>query len=439
MKNHYIQTTLRILTLLAVLPAISAAFERVAEPQIIVSPDKPDWTAKTGEKVTFTVRIFRDHQPMNGVPIEYTAGEEKKTGQSGTGTVNNKGMVIPAGTLDKPGFLRCTVKATIDGNQLESIATVAFEPENIQPTQINPDDFDEFWDQGKRELAEIPLKAQMTLLPDRCTDSVNVYHVNFQSWTTSWNTARIYGIYAEPKEPGKYPALLRVPGAGVRPYGGEIELAENGLITLQIGIHGIPVTEDIEIYDGLRHAALHYYPYFNLDDRNSYFYRRVYLACIRANDFLTTRDNWNRENLIVTGGSQGGQLSIVTAALDDRVTGLAAAYPAYCDVTGYLHDRAGGWPHMFRWDKDGFHETDQKIKTTQYYDTVNFAKRLEVPGIYTLGFNDETCPPTSIFAAYNSISAPKQLVLALNTGHRQISAQRSALREWILEQTGIQP
>jgi hypothetical protein len=51
---------------------------------------------------------------------------------------------------------------------------------------------------------------------------------------------------------------------------------------------------------------------------------------------------------VVTVGSQGGALSIVTAALDSRVRGLAAYYPALSDVTGYLHNRAGGWPHMFR-------------------------------------------------------------------------------------------
>lgn len=56
-------------------------------------------------------------------------------------------------------------------------------------------------------------------------------------------------------------------------------------------------------------------------------------------------------NLLVTGGNQGGQRSIITAALDRRVTGLAATYPAYCEVTGDLHGQAGSRPHMFRIDR----------------------------------------------------------------------------------------
>jgi hypothetical protein len=54
-----------------------------------------------------------------------------------------------------------------------------------------------------------------------------------------------------PKKDGKYPALLTVPGAGVRPYAGNIAMAEKGLITFEIGIHGIPVNMDVSVYNNL--------------------------------------------------------------------------------------------------------------------------------------------------------------------------------------------
>lgn len=59
-------------------------------------------------------------------------------------------------------------------------------------------------------------------------------------------------------------------------------------------------------------------------------------------------DEFDGENLIVYGGSQGGALAIVTAALDPRIKGLVSFYPALCDLNGYVHGRAGGWPHLFR-------------------------------------------------------------------------------------------
>ncbi|MCC7496476.1 MAG: acetylxylan esterase [Bryobacterales bacterium] len=246
--------------------------------------------------------------------------------------------------------------------------------------------------------------------------------------------SRLYGILCQPKAPGKYPALLAVPGAGVRPYRGLAEMAAHGIITLQVGIHGIPVTLDQTVYEALGAGALKGYFLFGLHNRDRYYYRRVYLGCVRGNDFLSSLPNYDGVNLVVTGGSQGGALSIVTAGLDPRVRGLAAYYPALSDVTGYLHNRAGGWPHMFHAAEGAmsFRSKDM-IETSGYYDVVNFARRVKVPGIYSWGYNDETCPPTSTYSAYNVIPGPKKLLLALETGHNSIPEQVARMNAWLLE------
>ncbi len=80
---------------------------------------------------------------------------------------------------------------------------------------------------------------------------------------------------------------------------------------------------------------------------------------------------------------------------------------------------------------ENFHATPAKIATTSYYDTVNFAKRVKVPGHYTWGYNDEVCPPTSMYAAVNQITAPKELVLALEANHPIIPEQTEAVAKWI--------
>jgi cephalosporin-C deacetylase-like acetyl esterase len=271
---------------------------------------------------------------------------------------------------------------------------------------------------------------------------VNVYHVSFRTVGPTWTAvpARIYGILCEPKAPGHYPAVLKVPGAGVRPYSGDKELAARGAITLEIGVHGIPVNLPQETYDVLA-AALNGYWFYNLDDRETFYYRRIYLSCVRANDFLTSREMWDGKNLLVMGSSQGGQLSIVTAALDARVTGLAVTHPAFCDVAAELHGRAGGWPHPFQPDpasgKPSAQATPAKIATATYYDTVNFARRLKVPGYYTWGYNDDVCPPTSTYAAFNVITAPKELGLTLELGHSYTPEQYEATNAWVLRTLGL--
>ena len=102
-----------------------------------------------------------------------------------------------------------------------------------------------------------------------------------------------------------------------------------------------------ENYDILKNGALYNYQFVNLDNRDQYYYKRVFMGCIRAIDYLFTRPEFDGERLMVSGGSQGGGLSIVTTALDPRVKYFVCFYPALCDHMGYLYDRAGGWPHMF--------------------------------------------------------------------------------------------
>ena len=263
-------------------------------------------------------------------------------------------------------------------------------------------------------------------MPEKCTDLVNVYQVNLQNWKTGM---RIYGILCVPKASGKYPAVLQVPGAGVRPYNGDIKLAEKGIITFQIGIHGIPVNLDPIVYDNLRFGALDNYPSFNMDNRDNYYYKHVYLGCLRANDFICTLPEYDGENLMVMGGSQGGALSIVTAALDKRVKALSCFYPALCDLNGYQFGRAGGWPHLL--SKKEFISPD-KIETSRYYDVVNFARLISVPGFYSFGYKDETCPPTSMYSAFNSISASKSFFIAKETGHFATSEQYAKQWEYVL-------
>jgi cephalosporin-C deacetylase-like acetyl esterase len=337
--------------------------------------------------------------------------------------------------MNTPGFLRLIATTVIDGRNYRGVGTAGFAPDKILPTQTNPIDFDAFWDGERKRLAALPLDARWTPLPDYGTADVECSQVNLQSAGLTEGTSRLYGILCMPRAAGKYPAVLAVPGAGVRPYRGLTELAARGLITFQIGIHGVPVIQPQEVYDSLGRGGLSGYPTFGLDSRERYYYRRVYLGTLRANDFLTSLPQWDGRNLGVTGGSQGGALAIVTAGLDTRVTRLVAYYPALSDVTGYLHQRAGGWPHMFRSSEGpNVHRVDTKISTTQYYDVVNFARRVTVSGFYSWGFNDETCPPTSMYAAYNLITAPKRLVLAYDRGHSTTQEQVDEGNDWLAQE-----
>lgn len=437
MLNHQTKKLKFILLTVAVLTLVSAyllAQARIGSVFVRVSLDRADWTYKPGDPVKFKIHVIQDGQPMPNAQVTYSFGPEMMPPTTEkTVAVPAEGLTIDAGTMKEPGFLRCIATTEMYGRRYRGLATAGFAPEQIKPTTTDPNDFDGFWNAGKEALSKLPIDAKITLLPERCTANVNVYHVSLQNVSGDGGNApsRLYGILAEPKAPGKYPAILEVPGAGIRPYNGRIDLAERGIISLQIGIHGLPVNLPQEVYDNLGRTAAASYWTFNLDNKDRYYYRRVYLGCVRANDFLVSHPKFDGTNLGVMGGSQGGALSIVTAGLDSRVKVLAAYYPALSDVTGYLNNRAGGWPHMFRIAGAGSHRTPDKIETTKYYDVVNFARRVKAPGLYTWGFNDETCPPTSMYASYNVITAKKDLLLALETGHNTVPEQVERVNNWI--------
>ncbi len=414
------------------LNSISSAQPKEQLVKIVVSPDHTNWQYKTGEKVKFNVSIMKAGHLVDNVSFKYEIRPEQMD------IIKSEKMVLKTGkfsidgeTMNMPGFLRCKVYAWVDGKEYSGFGTAGFDVEKIDPTTTLPADFDEFWENAKKDAAKVPMDAKITLLPDRCTETVNVYHVSIQNYKLN---SRIYGILAKPKKPGKYPALLKVPGAGVRPYNADIERAEKGIITFKIGIHGIPVIMETGVYDNLRNGGLDHYWFYNLDNKDLYYYKRVYLGCIRAIDFIFSLAEFDGDNLAVAGGSQGGALSIVTSALDSRVKFLVAFYPALCDFTGYLNNRAGGWPHAFDKYNKIFNVTEDKIETSKYYDVVNFARHLKIPGYYSWGFNDTTCPPTSMYAAYNVIQSSKKLYLALDTGHWTYPEQREILYEWLVNQ-----
>jgi cephalosporin-C deacetylase len=393
---------------------------------ISISPDKKDWVYNRGENVQYRVTVTKFGQPLENITIEYTVGPEMQPPQrTGRLTLPSGHTVIEGGSMKEPGFLKCEVTLTHNGKTYSDFTSVAFEPEKIMPATTLPDDFQLFWDQSLARLATVPVDSKITPLPGLSSDRVNVYHVSIRNI----NDSRIFGILSMPKEDGHYPAILYVPGAGVRTYGGEIAMAEKGFITLQIGIHGVPVIYDLEFYQQLRQGPLRNYNISNMDDKDNYYYKRVYLGCVRAVDFIFSLPEFDGENIAVTGASQGGALSIVTASLDKRIRYLASVYPALSDLTGYLHNRAGGWPHLFR---DDFTNKKEKIETSRYYDVVNFARFIEAPGFYTWGFNDNVCPPTSMYAAYNRISAPKELYLALDSRHWTYPEQREMLEQWLI-------
>ena len=421
-----------IFALLAILgynTASAAPMDRAVK--VIVMPDHADWNYTCGEKPVFKVLVLKHHTPMQNVEISYEISEdnmparksEKMTLKAGEG-------IVKLGTMKVPGFLRCIVTVKDNGYTYTGLATAGFEPEKIKPTVENPADFEEFWQKALAESAKIPMNPILTHAPEHSTGTYTAYWIQFQTYKRK---VFFHGLMTVPTKAGKHPALLRVPGAGVRTLAPMTELDLDNFVVLQVGIHGIPVNLPRPTYSNLSRGALYNYNRFNIQDRDEYYYKRVYIGCARAIDFLSELESVDAERIGVCGHSQGGALTYVTTYLNPKVKYYYAHYPALADLTGYLHGRGGGWPHLWRNGADKNIDKAAALKTIPYYDVVNFARKVKVPGVMALGYNDTTCCPTSMLSVYNVISAPKQMALYNEIGHYLYPEQENDRREWFKE------
>lgn len=432
----------KILTLLIALVAVSltvSAQIRGYNIQVLVTPDHQDWNYEVGETAEFTIRVLKSSTLMDNVTIEYEQGPEMYPEGGWKQATLKTGELKVKGKMTRPGFYRVKARTTIGGKEYSAWCTAAFSPEQLEVQSSCPADFDEFWARAIADARNAaPLNPHKELLPERCTEDVNVYEVSFNN--DRWD-GRMYGILCVPVKPGKYPALLRVPGAGVRPYSGDVWTAQQGCITLEIGIHGIPVTMDQQVYDRLAYSALNGYWETNLDQPDKNYYKRVFTGAIRAIDYIealgtdpSTEVVWDGENLCVTGSSQGGMLSLVCAGLDPRVSCYGAVHAAMCDHAASLNGVACGWPHYFY----GQSSPDKaKVEGSGYYDGVNFAKRIKCKGWFSFGYNDDVVPPTTAYATYNCVSAPKELSVYQQTAHFWYQEQWDEWVDWIWTQLGI--
>ena len=413
--------------LLCVLGSLSISAQiRGTNIVVSVTPDHQDWNYKVGEKASFVVNVRKSGTLLNQVKVDYEAGPVMYPNTKKT-LVLKDGTMKWSGEMKTPGFYRLKVVAHVDGKDYEGLCTAAFSPEKIKPFAQEPNDFDDFWKKALDEARQIDLNPTKVLLPERCTKDVNVYEISYHN--NRWGS-KMYGILSIPVKPGKYPALLRVPGAGVRPYSGDTYTATGKCIVLEIGIHGVPVTMEQKVYDDLANAALNGYWDTNLENPDRNAYKRVVTGAVKGVDMIASLDEWDGKTLGVTGSSQGGFLSLAVAALDKRVTFLAAVHDAMCDYEAELHGVAGGWPHYFYHAKMNA-ITMARLEGARYYDGVNFARRITVPGWYSFGYNDEVVPPTSSYGLYNSVKAPKTLSLYQMTGHFWYQEQWDEWQEFL--------
>jgi cephalosporin-C deacetylase len=153
-------------------------------------------------------------------------------------------------------------------------------------------------------------------------------------------------------------------------------------------------------------------------DPNDYYYRAAYTDCVRALDFLATRDEIDFHRVAVTGGSQGGGLSLAVAGLDDRPAVLMADVPFLCHFARAIEISANGpYLELQRYLAKYPPHVETALRTLSYFDGMNLAPRVQARTLFSVAGWDDICPPSTVFAAYNHIPAPKEIRVYPYNGH----------------------
>lgn len=402
-----------------------------AEITVDVLQNREDGLYAVGDEAVFSLRLLdADGEPLDAT-LSYTltldGAEQFEAGEVEVGA--EPGTVT--GTLERPGVLRCTAWTVVDETRVYGFGGAAFDPEQIEPTATVPDDFDEWWEAQKALLAAIPMDAQLERR--EAPEGVSAL---FKISLANVNDERVSGWLALP-EAQPAPAVITFTAAGVAGTSPSTVLswAREGFVAMHIIHHNFDVEIDPEEAAALRDGELRGYSHFGRESRETYYFRKVFLGCVRALDLLTSRPEWDGEHLVATGSSQGAGISLCMAGLDGRITAVAVNVPALCDHTGLQQNRPPGWPRLI--PADDPHGPVAQV--APYFDAVNFLRRFDGAVWMAVGLVDRTCPAMTVYSAYNVLSGPKTMLVFPRMGHAIPPEYRTDRVEWAKQQVGLSP
>ncbi len=274
-----------------------------------------------------------------------------------------------------------------------------------QPPLYREPDFESFWQQTANEAVRQPLNVE--LIPyDLGTKTVDCFAIRFDGF----QGGRLAGWYLCPEGKGPFPGLAvyhGYSGRGTRPLD-LMAYAAQGMCVLSMDCRG----QNGNSQDSAVYPEGHYQGWMTIGIRSpkTYYYRFVYADALRALEVLAHRQEVDASRLAVTGGSQGGGLSLAVAALSRRPILALPDIPFLCDFRRAVPlTPSGPYPEIASFLKAYPDQYENVFRTLSYFDCLNLAPSIACRTVISNCLWDDVCPPSTIFAVYNHIAAEKQM------------------------------
>lgn len=274
-----------------------------------------------------------------------------------------------------------------------------------KPALTREADFEEYWKRTIAEALAQPLKVEMAAY-DLSAKRLECYSVRFEGY----KGGRIAGWYVRPKGAGRFPGICiyhGYSGRGTRlmemlPY------AYQGICVLSMDCRGQNgLSQDAAVYDGGHFSG---WMTQGIRDPENYYYRYVYADAVRALEVLAQQPEVNASRLAITGVSQGGGITLAVASLSKRPILAMPDIPYLCHFRRSADITPNGpYPEIVNFVKTFPQMHDCAFRTLSYCDGMNLAPWIQCRTVVLNCLWDDICPPSTIFAAYNHMSAPKEM------------------------------
>lgn len=425
-----------IATLMMVLGISAENYPYRSDYLFVTVPDHADWLYKVGEKAKIEVQFYKYGIPRDG-DIDYEIATDMLDAEKkGKAQLKGGKTTINIGTRQKPGFTDLRMTVNIDGKAYKHHIKVGFSVDKIQPWTKEPKDFMAFWQKNVDEVRKRPVKYTAEEAKEYCTEKMTCRLLKVD--VDGQHSVYAYLFIPRNAKKGGCPAVLCPPGAGIKTIKDPLRhryYGEGGCIRMEMEIHGIDPRLSEKTFKEISSAFNDRnggYIAEGMDHRDRSYMKHVYLSLVRCLDVLTSLDEWDGKNLVLQGGSQGGALSIVAAALDRRVNLCVVNHPALSDMGAYSEKGiTGGYPN-YRPSQNLY--TPDRLQTMAYYDVVNFARHLTACKVYmTWGYNDVTCSPTTSYAVWNTLKCEKEPLITPINEHWTSDATEYGQYEWIMK------
>lgn len=366
-------------------------------------------------------------------------------------------MVIPSGKL-APGFYDLKFSIDITAGQYENgQTTFGYGVDEIKITDSMPADFTEFWQNAKAELDEIPLNTKTTFVRKMTDEEVtryNLEHANhpgdydpegkkckkievYKMHFDSAGGKTIHGWLTMPVGKGPFPGLLALPGAGIVQIPMHVEGARHGYATFSIQIHGHDV--DMKKYPSIRKYNIYGLSGYGKTLTDDYFYN-VFLACVQAVRCLGAHSKVDASHLAVAGGSQGGLLALVAAALSPEIKAAVSSLTYYAyfpfrdHITAINKKKSSGGKRI----NPPFDPEHKRQRHMSYYDAMNFAAAVKVPVLIGACMSDFPSPVTTVLAVHRKLKHPgSEICFSPNTNHDFVIAFERKAWRWLANRLKI--